>query len=86
MRVVAIRDSVFSRTDVKALHKGSIYHVVNKVFYPYPMSIGDLGEYPNGFWLYELLELRGLHHEDYFLELPDDDIIVEEEEKIELEA
>lgn len=85
MRVIAIKDSVFTgEASGKALHKGSIYHVINKVFYPYPMVIDDLGNYPNGFWLYELLELIGFHHEDYFLELPDDDIMVEEEIKIKI--
>lgn len=87
MRVIAIKDSVFTgEASGKALHRGSIYHVINKVFYPYPASIADLGEYPNGFWFYELLELIGYHHEDYFLELPDDDTTVEKEEKVKSEA
>jgi hypothetical protein len=77
MRVIAIRDSYFSDgktlTDL-AIHKGSVYHVTETYFKPGKHYFQDTGSYyPNGVGFYRLLEQTGLHVEDMFLELPDDD-------------
>ena len=77
MRVIAIRDSYFNNgkttTDI-AIHKGSIYHVVNIHHKPGEQYFQDTGSYyPNGVNFYELVEQIGHHVEDAFLELPDDD-------------
>jgi hypothetical protein len=77
MRVIAIRDSYFNDgktlTDL-AIHKGSIYHVVNIHHEPGKRYFQDTGSYyPNGVNFYELVEQIGHHVEDMFLELPDDD-------------
>ena len=77
MRVIAIRDSYFNNgkttTDI-AIHKGSIYHVVNIHHKPGEQYFQDTGSYyPNGVGFYRLLEQIGSHVEDLFLELPDDD-------------
>ena len=87
MRVIAIRDSRFNdgvkQTSI-AIHKGSVYHVVNKVFSPKEYRFQDTGNhYPNGVWFYELLEQEGYHVEDIFLEIPKDEI---KEELYELET
>lgn len=77
MRVIAIRDQIFNDIPGRvALHKGSIYHVINEVFDPKPKQFLDTGNiYPNGCWFYELLEQIGYHCEDAFLELPEDNLI-----------
>lgn len=75
MRVTAIRDSYFSegnRLLHQALHKGSTYNVMGKFFVGGPCMYADLGKYPKGHWVYQLLELPGFHHEDYFTEATDD--------------
>ena len=68
--------------------RGSIYNVVNittaEVILEKHWRIREAGGVPaRGNW-YELLELSGYHHESKFLELPDDNDIVEEQ--IELES
>jgi hypothetical protein len=76
MKVIAIRDSFFNdgtKPTDKAIHKGSIYHVVNKIFDPNPYHFIDTDErYPNGVQFYVLLEQRGKHVGDLFLELPEE--------------
>jgi hypothetical protein len=77
MRVIAIRDSYFNDgknlTNNIAIHKGSIYHVVNVHHKPGEQYFLDTGSYyPNGVNFYELVEQIGYHVEDMFLELPDD--------------
>lgn len=76
MKVIAIRDCYFNDGDKptdKAIHKGSIYHVVNKHFIPEDTYFRDTQTYyPNGVYLYELLEQIGRHCEGLFLELPED--------------
>jgi len=77
MRVIAIRDSYFhdgnKMTGELAIHKGSIYHVINVGFKPGEQYFLDTGSYyPNGVHFYELVEQKGWHVEDMFLELPDD--------------
>ena len=79
MKVIAVRDSYFTNRESReitndlAIHKGSIYHVVNKIFDPGKFYFIDSGShYPNGVHFYELLEQTGFHVEDMFLELPED--------------
>lgn len=90
MKVIAIRDSYFGKDGVVyelAIHKGSIYHVVNKMFDPNPYHFLDTNEhYPNGVHFYELLEQRGKHVADLFLELPDELFETEKEIGYEMEG
>ena len=76
MKVIAIRDSYFNdgtKPTDKAIHKGSIYHVIGERFDPRPSYFLDTGSYhPNGVTFYEVLEQGGSHLKDIFLELPDD--------------
>ncbi len=76
MKVIAIRDSYFNDGDKpthKAIHKGAIYHITAKHFNPENTYFRDADvHYPNGFHLYELLEQKGTHVADMFLELPDE--------------
>jgi len=86
MRVIAIRDSYFNDgtkpTDL-AIHKGSIYNVIGKRFFSSPHHFKDTGNYyPNGVYAYELLEQTGMHIEDMFLELHDDDLVEEQIESL----
>lgn len=78
MRVIAIRDCYFNdgtKPTDQSIHKGSIYHITNKIFVDRPEYFLDTkAYYPNGYWLYELLEQRGKHVSDLFLEIPEDDI------------
>ena len=75
MKVIAIRDSYFNddtKPTDKAIHKGSIYHVIDKHFKPGDIYFLDTEtHYPNGVYCYELLEQKGMHVVDLFLELPD---------------
>lgn len=88
MRVIAIRNCFFSNHQTKeisneiAIHKGSIYHVLDKIHYPDLTTFLDEPGYynPNGTWFYSLLEVRGHHAEFLFLEIPED---VEEDFEIE---
>ena len=89
MKVIAIRNSFFSENlQELAIHKGSIYHVVNTIFKDKPQYFADTGRlYPHGVRFFELLEQRGLHVEDIFMELSDEDItefeeVITEKEKM----
>lgn len=87
MRVIAIKDCYFNdgtKPTEQSIHKGSIYHVIDKIFVDKPTYFYDSGTlYQNGYWLYELLEQRGKHVSSLFLEIPDDDLVEEQVESIE---
>ncbi len=89
MKVIAIRNSFFNKNNILtelAIHKGSVYHVVNVIFKDRPQYFEDTGRlYPKGVRFFELLEQKGFHVEDMFMELPDDDTIEFEEIKTEME-
>ena len=53
MRVIAIRDCYFNdgtKPTEQSIHKGAIYHVIDKVFIDRPTYFFDSGAlYPNGY-------------------------------------
>jgi len=81
MRVICIENSIVVDINHPSLgsiaaHKGSVYNVIGSV------SGEVLREktghnYALGPW-YEFLELKGFHHHVRFLEIPEDDILVNE--------
>ncbi len=84
MRVIAVRDSLFSdqitkQIGGKAIHKGSVYHVIEKFWSPVERFLDDPDYYsPSGTWFYKLLEIKGSHASPLFVELPEDYDSVEE--------
>jgi hypothetical protein len=81
MRVICIENSIVVDINHPSLgsiaaHKGSVYNVIGSI------SGEVLREktghnYALGPW-YEFLELKGFHHHVRFLEIPEDDILVNE--------
>lgn len=83
MRVICIENSlIVDEGDDKGkihTHKGSIYHVVNKVDSKKLREKSNVNFAP-GTW-YEFLEIDGLHHHIRFLEIPDDSVDIIESTK-----
>lgn len=83
MRVICIENSLcVDEDDLGAIvaHKGSIYHVIN-VIEGVELRKRKPINFALGPW-YEFLEAEGLHHHVRFLEIPDDNELIENEIKI----
>lgn len=83
MRVICIEDSLCVDEDnIGAIvtYKGSIYHVVN-VTEGIELRKRKPINFAPGPW-YEFLEVEGLHHHVRFLEIPDDNGLIENEIKL----
>lgn len=81
MRVICIENSILVDEDNPnfggvCTHKGSIYHVVNSIEGEKMREKTGI-PYGLGPW-YEFLEVKGLHHYIRFLEIPEDDIQIEQ--------
>jgi hypothetical protein len=89
MRVICIENSIV--VDINhpscgsiAAHKGSVYNVIGSVSGEVLREKTGL-RYAPGLW-YEFLELQGLHHHVRFLEIPEDDILVNEKLSLSLSS
>lgn len=81
MRVICIENSILVDEDNPnfggiCTHKGSIYHVIRSVEGQQMREESGI-PYALGPW-YEFLEVKGLHHHIRFLEIPEDDIEINE--------
>ena len=82
MRVICIENSIIIDKDKPnfggiATHKGCVYHVINSIDGEVLSEKRDMN-YAPGAW-YEFLEIPGwLHHHIRFLEIPEDDIEIEQ--------
>jgi hypothetical protein len=83
MRVICIEDSLWCdgpHQGQVCTHKGSVYHVTGSMEGEQVRE--KLGiSYALGTW-YSFLEVPGIHHHMRFLEIPEDNIEVSEEERL----
>jgi hypothetical protein len=84
MRVICIEDSLWEdgphRGQICA-HKGSVYHVTGSIEGEQMRQMNPPINYSLGTW-YSFLEIPGVHHGIRFLEIPEDNIEVSEEVKL----
>lgn len=84
MRVICIEDSLWQdgpQIGEISTYKGSIYHVTGSIEGEKLRQMAPHVKYTSGTW-YSFLEVPGIHHSVRYLEIPDEEKILQQSEKL----